>query len=321
MTERGDIGKLMPTVARALLGEPVREHSTPKDWRYGRKGSLSIDIERGTWFSHEEDAGGGVLDLIRRERKCSVAEALRWIKDDLGATIEPVRDTTRPPAPRANYTDLAVAMWHESIPAAGTLAERYLRGRALPCPDWLRFHPRAPFKKDDSGARRLLPCMIAPMRSLIDGRITGVHRTALTPSGQKVAKAMLGVCEGAGIWLRPVSEPDAELGVCEGIETGLALIELGWSHALLACADAGRMRRLPLLDGIARLTIFADNDLPDSDKPCPRFPDFGGEGVASARALAERYIEHGVVTGIRVPDRPGDDFHDEWVRAAAETAA
>src|SRR5438552_2560446 len=57
---------LIEPVARALLGEPNPE-STRKELRYGSRGSLSIDLEKGTWFDFETGKGGGVLALIERE--------------------------------------------------------------------------------------------------------------------------------------------------------------------------------------------------------------------------------------------------------------
>ena len=41
-----DWAAIMPDVARALLGDP--DEKTPRAWRYGRKGSLKINLEAGT---------------------------------------------------------------------------------------------------------------------------------------------------------------------------------------------------------------------------------------------------------------------------------
>lgn len=53
----------MESVALRLLGEPTQKRGN--EWRYGSRGSLSINLESGTWFDHEANEGGGVLDLIR----------------------------------------------------------------------------------------------------------------------------------------------------------------------------------------------------------------------------------------------------------------
>ncbi len=62
-----DFASLMPRVALELSGEPNKALSTKTELRYGNHGSLSICLPDGTWYDHEEDRGGGVLDLIARE--------------------------------------------------------------------------------------------------------------------------------------------------------------------------------------------------------------------------------------------------------------
>src|SRR5689334_24661432 len=51
-------------VARYLLGEPNTAMSKQTELRFGAHGSLSVDLEKGVWHSHEDGSGGGALDLI-----------------------------------------------------------------------------------------------------------------------------------------------------------------------------------------------------------------------------------------------------------------
>jgi hypothetical protein len=60
----GDFNSMEP-VALRLLGEPAQKHG--HEWRYGNRGSLSIDVAKGRWFDHEANIGGGVFDLIKRQ--------------------------------------------------------------------------------------------------------------------------------------------------------------------------------------------------------------------------------------------------------------
>ena len=78
---RDDLAQAMPAVARDLLGEPNKHLSKPDDWRYGTNGSLSVIPEAGKWFDHEQNTGGGVLDLISRHAGGTRAEAAQWLKD------------------------------------------------------------------------------------------------------------------------------------------------------------------------------------------------------------------------------------------------
>lgn len=78
-----DIVNLIQPVALELLGTPNRSLSSQREWRYGSNGSLSVAVAGkrvGRWFSFEDGVGGGVLDLIARERGGSRADAALWLK-------------------------------------------------------------------------------------------------------------------------------------------------------------------------------------------------------------------------------------------------
>ena len=49
------------------------------------------------------------------------------------------------------------------------------------------------------------------------------------------------------------------LGICEGIEDGLAILVSGWAP-VWAATNAGGVERFPVLPGIEALTIFHDKD-------------------------------------------------------------
>lgn len=80
MNAPANFAPMMADVANRLLGEPSQHNKNEVRW--GNKGSLSVDLEKGTWFDHEADMGGGVLDLIRRERGCDKGAALDWLKGE-----------------------------------------------------------------------------------------------------------------------------------------------------------------------------------------------------------------------------------------------
>jgi Protein of unknown function (DUF3987) len=70
-----EFDSLMEPVALKLLGEPGQKNGT--DWRYGTRGSLSVNIAKGQWFDHEANEGGGVIDLIKRQGHPQPATWLR----------------------------------------------------------------------------------------------------------------------------------------------------------------------------------------------------------------------------------------------------
>ena len=75
-----DFVKLMDPVARELLGEPNRRLSKNGELRFGNHGSLAVDLKRGTWFDHEANVGGGVLDLIERQTGLHGAARFDWLE-------------------------------------------------------------------------------------------------------------------------------------------------------------------------------------------------------------------------------------------------
>ena len=143
-----DWARLMPGVADALLGEPTTRNA--RELRYGRKGSLAINIEDGTWFDHEASTGGGVLDLAERELG-SRTTALTWLENEgfierqstsrrnartparrsrpQQATVTPdTRPTTNTPCePTAD--PLAMQLWTAARPARATSCHTYLTRR------------------------------------------------------------------------------------------------------------------------------------------------------------------------------------------------
>ncbi|MFN0164984.1 MAG: hypothetical protein ACKV22_01020 [Bryobacteraceae bacterium] len=72
----------------AALGLPVRHGRTIAVWREGTHYSVSLDDPRGVWYDHVTGDGGGVLDLIVRVQGGTRAEALRWLADYCGVTLD-----------------------------------------------------------------------------------------------------------------------------------------------------------------------------------------------------------------------------------------
>ena len=53
-------------IALELLGEPNKRLSSNNELRFGSFGSMSIDLDKNTFFDHEANEGGGVVDLLKR---------------------------------------------------------------------------------------------------------------------------------------------------------------------------------------------------------------------------------------------------------------
>ena len=78
-----DLAPHAERIARALLGEPNGDLTTKRQLRFGSKGSLAVELvgqRAGRWYDHEQEVGGGLVELVRRERHCETREAFAWLR-------------------------------------------------------------------------------------------------------------------------------------------------------------------------------------------------------------------------------------------------
>ncbi len=152
----------------------------------------------------------------------------------------------------------AKAIWQQCQPIKNTLAETYLRMRGITCdlPADLRFHSKCPHPLGIT-----LPALVA----LVKGAGSfAIHRTFLQANGcktdQKPEKAMLGSVTGGAVHLSQGNPK--HLVICEGIETGLALLSglLSEPVNLWASLSTSGMMRVNLPPTKGRLTIAMDGD-------------------------------------------------------------
>ncbi len=308
-------------MARALLGEPST--CTRTELRYGRKGSLSVDVVRGRWHDFETGEGGGVLDLVTRERG-SRAAALAWLEAegfvaqrDPGARAaesrpgSPAVETGNPagarpcaaqPARRADSRRFARRIWKQTRPLAGTVAARYLGARGVghvagvPA---LRFHPG--LSHPASPGR--FPVLVAGVQD-VGGPVAGIHsthppphRTFPPPDGPRKAavdpvRASLGHLTGGAV--RLADPVDDRLLVGEGVETTAAAVRvLDWRGAAWATLGTSGLRAVVIPAGVPDVVIAADRDP-------------GGGGQLAAAALAGRLADEGRSVAIELPPFVGD---------------
>jgi putative DNA primase/helicase len=323
-------------VAVSLLGEPTSR--TRDAWRWGTHGSLAVEVagsKRGRWFDHEAGKGGDMLALARRQHRGDMAAALHWSRRWLGMPLERTGkvagESGRRPAPMRHpvpnephgaacssaegamptdaragaateKTALLRAIWSQTVPIEGTIAESYLRrARGLSLPTWpadLRFHPAC------RRGTEVLPALVAVMRDPVACAGCGLHRTFLLPDGSDrlrdpMGRAMLG--RAGVVMLSPSADVTMGLHLAEGVESTLAALALGFAPAW-AATSAGGIARFPVLPGIEALTIFADAD---------------GPGLAAAQRCAARWRAEGNEVRVLAPVKAGADMNDVAREAAA----
>lgn len=245
----------LPQLLYALLGKPSGKSGT--EWRYRRKGSLAIRVDRtkaGQWFDHEAGHGGGFVALVAQELGCDSDRARDWVAERTGITLSGAAtpSSTFRPQPRTfdpNQTDLAAKAREE--------AQRILAG-AAPAPTT---HPYLQ-------AKAILPhglLVDADGRLVIGLRdIDGALHTVQRIDAQGNKRFLAGGAKAdhfavIGDW----DDNTPHLLVCEGWATGASIHE-AVGETVVVAFDAGNLQRVarvlrqryPAID----ITIVADND-------------------------------------------------------------
>jgi len=196
----------------------------------------------------------------------------------------------------------ALKLWHTGRPISGTIAEFYLRHRAItsPLPSTIRY--LADGKHGPTGLP--FPTMVAAIANL-DRRVTAVHRTFLRFDGAGKAgvsspKMALGHIGRGAVRLGAAGE---ELGIAEGIETGLSAQQLFGVPVWCACGSW--LERIAVPDTVRRIIVFADN---------------GAPGELAAEKATRVHHDAGRVVDVHFPSI-GDDFNDELRARAGEGRA
>ena len=160
----------------------------------------------------------------------------------------------------------------------------YITGRKLSVPDTLRcarFHPECP-RGLSEGVLEYVPAIVVLMQALYTSERKAIQRIYIRrlPDGRVVKNGksmMLGPAGGAAMKLTPhydtfwdVMSYTPLLHVCEGFETGLALLDRGY-FPLWALGSAGAISALPVMFGVGRIAVCADHDeagLAAADRCC-----------------------------------------------------
>ncbi len=264
-------------IARALGGEIVGQQVLcPGPGHSAKDRSLSVRLSIAASdgfvvFSHAGDDFAACRDHVARLLGIASERGLRAVAQ------QPERPAEAAAAHRdcdAEKVRRALAIWRESTDPTGSVVEHCLASRRLNLTRDLtcapRFHPACPWRDEASGSLIRVPAMIAAFRNIVSDEITGVHRTRLSPDGQKLGRRMLGIAAGAAIKLDGDTAVTHGLVVGEGIETCLAARQMGL-RPIWAMGSVGGIATLPVLAAVDALTFLEET----------------GDSGASARAIEQ----------------------------------
>ena len=258
-------------------------HREGQEWLEARRAkgglgdSLSVHlagVKRGVWGHFSTDVGGDALDLVAHVRGLNKHQAIewakRWLRIDDGMPVSGSAVTSRPqptavvrPTENSRNVQPARDLWHRAQPIAGTIGELYLRRRGITIelPPSIRYI--AGIEHKPSGKR--LPALIVGVQRP-SGRVEGIHRLFIRADGRGKApvtqnKMMLGRIAGGAVRLAPAAP---RLGISEGIENGLAAMELYPGLPVWAVLSVSNMGAVALPETVREVVLLLDGDAPGS---------------------------------------------------------
>lgn len=194
---------------------------------------------------------------------------------------------------KGDFKKVALAVWRHAEPFPGTLADRYLRSRAI-VPDGIvaRYDPRC--QCGAGAAKAYAPALIVPIED--DTGVIAIHRTWLSPDGRGKAdmpepKRMLGN-PGTGAVRWGGIPVDGILRLAEGVEDAASVMNmLGAGHSVWPVLGIERYQSVTVPESVQTVVIYSQH---------------GGE---AARAI-DRAIPHLTANGrqlvVKLPPHAGD---------------
>jgi phage/plasmid primase-like uncharacterized protein len=216
---------------------------------------FAINVRKQVFYCRHCAKGGDAIELVKFLDRCNFLQAVEGITGQPRCGSLKPRRAPRPFEPAQflpndeAYHRRALSIWREATDLRGTHGEIYLRrDRGLDCSEnfsgFLRWH-------EPSGA------LIGLFRDIETDELRAITRIFLDPEGHKITRKFLGPVGGCGIKIDPDENVTMGIVVCEGLETGLAAKQLGYSP-IWALGSSGAIRRLQVIRGIEGLTILAE---------------------------------------------------------------
>jgi Ti-type conjugative transfer relaxase TraA len=270
---RNTLNEQTQAVALHYLGNPTSRHGHA--WRYGTKGSLSVTLQGskcGRWYDFQAGEGGDMLSLIQRtmgagDFKMVLDEALRFVGGESRFVQQAASTSKSFLAADEKTQKLAKAreIASQTVPIAGTLAERYLREHRAISADLnenIRFHPSLyhPLEKAYFPAlvvvSRNADQQVCAVQSISLNKETAQKASIETP---KITRGMISE-ESSAVLIQKGKGQSPIVALAEGPETALSISSAKPEWTVYATLGSANFARAPLSDNTQKVLICADND-------------------------------------------------------------
>lgn len=230
--------------------------------------------------------------LLRCFAGCTSDEILAALRRG-GFTAPAHHDPGQRQDSKGDFNKLALSIWRHAVPFTGSLAECYLRSRAI-VPEGItaRFDAKSQFGSGEEKA--YAPALIVPIED--DTGVVAIHRTFLRPDGRGKAevdepKRMLGN-PGVGAVRWGGIPPDGILRLAEGVEDAASVMNMLEPGAFVwPVLGIERYQAIAIPESVSQVVVYSQH------------------GVEASRALA-RAEPHLTANGRRLlvkqPPHAGD---------------
>ena len=305
MADKADWPEILKVAALEILGQPVERRGT--EWRYGRHGSLVVNVDgqrAGTWRDFEAGHGGNVLEFLRHYQGLDKPQALEWLR---------ARDILQDSRPQSRPAVIACTRDHRRVKNAGNSAPARQEQASGPDPDLLR---RIGWARSWWDASQSIPTSPEhPARRWLANRKLWRPELPL-PAPVRWAPATR-QHTGAGSIIALAAQPVAWATAWPGLPNVAAVqlvhIDAQGQPALDRPAEAGGRdkRAMGILQGAA--VILGNPLLPEASVPVHI-----AEGLADALGLASR-VEGTAISALGTSGMMGQDqFLAQWLAGAAQ---
>lgn len=297
-----------------LLGEPNHKLSTKREYRYGSKGSLKVNLEKGLWHNFESGESGNLYTLIESELGfSSFKETLEYAANFTShmPAYKPVlkaKSSEEKNNIPNKMQELAKKLYDSSKSIEGTLVEKYLlfhRGITQYKHADIRFCPRVYTKKN--GEVTYSPAMLSFSKNE-SGDINHVQvtrldkRTANKDKSCDLVKQTYGSISNHAVNLNQKGEGDTTY-LTEGVETGLSLLEIDNKRRVLAVLGKENFYKINEKLLTQKVILCIDSDGKNTFK-------LNKDNTNTILKASERLEKLGFDVSIIIPRETGKDLND-----------
>lgn len=313
-----------------LFGEPNQKLSTENNWRYGHKGSLSVQTQgdmAGLWHSFESGESGNLLQLIQKETGYQFKDAISFAKRlsgevNINENRTPISSQPKKIIPESINPDMQNKIDRivkDLKPIQGTVVEKYLREvRKIDDLSNIKdiYYHNAMYDSSSTSQIKNKPAMVVVGRDN-DQKIVCLQATFLDPqTGQKandtdIKKRSFGKVSGNPAIIQDIEKNEKSISfIAEGVETALSVKQItGNTSKIFVTMGISNLKNIPIDQLDKTVVIIADNDGANANN-LKRIDEFAKQLIDHQKTVL-------IATPNKIPGLEKSDYNDMLIKQGA----